>query len=381
MFEKTGLLPDKNLTIAILLLLVFGWIMSFSASLGHFGHYGFFLKQTIYISLGLMLAFTCLKIPLYFYKKYAKYFFVFTLVCLALVFLPEPIGRTVNGSTRWINFVVFKFQPSEMMKIAMILYMADFLVRHEKDVKKPWMGLIKTLIIIGLADVLLLLEMDLGATIIISLTALIMLFAAGVYLMQLTLVGSGLISMVGIWLYIDGLNGGVRWARMTEFWQIELWSNNSEKVYQTKQALIGIARGDWTGVGLGNGIQKYNKLPEPHTDMIFSVIGEEIGIVGMLFVIFTFSFIMLKGFKIAKDALKNRRKYSSYVGFGICTWLSLQFSVNIAMNLGLIPPKGFPLPLVSYGGSSMVFVLIALGILLRIDMENRCKYSKQKKYV
>ena len=268
-----------------------------------------------------------------------------------------------------------------MMKIAMILYMADFLVRHEKDVKKPWMGLIKTLIIIGLADVLLLLEMDLGATIIISLTALIMLFAAGVYLMQLTLVGSGLISMVGIWLYIDGLNGGVRWARMTEFWQIELWSNNSEKVYQTKQALIGIARGDWTGVGLGNGIQKYNKLPEPHTDMIFSVIGEEIGIVGMLFVIFTFSFIMLKGFKIAKDALKNRRKYSSYVGFGICTWLSLQFSVNIAMNLGLIPPKGFPLPLVSYGGSSMIFVLIALGILLRIDMENRCKYSKQKKYV
>jgi cell division protein FtsW len=328
-----------------------------------------------------MLAFTCLKIPLYFYKKYAKYFFVFTLVCLALVFLPEPIGRTVNGSTRWINFVVFKFQPSEMMKIAMILYMADFLVRHEKDVKKPWMGLIKTLIIIGLADVLLLLEMDLGATIIISLTALIMLFAAGVYLIQLTLVGSGLISMVGIWLYIDGLNGGVRWARMTEFWQIELWSNNSEKVYQTKQALIGIARGDWTGVGLGNGIQKYNKLPEPHTDMIFSVIGEEIGIVGMLFVIFTFSFIMLKGFKIAKDALKNRRKYSSYVGFGICTWLSLQFSVNIAMNLGLIPPKGFPLPLVSYGGSSMIFVLIALGILLRIDMENRCKYSKQKKYV
>ncbi len=378
MFEKTGQLPDKPLATAILILLLFGWILSFSASLGHFDSYSYFFKQSVYILIGLVLAFTCLKIPLYFYKKYAKWFFVFTLVCLALVFLPEPIGRTVNGSTRWINFVFFKFQPSEMMKIAMILYMADFLVRQEKDVKKPWMGLVKTLIIISSADVLLLLETDLGATAIISLTALIMLFAAGAYLKQLTIVGTSLISAAGIGLYLDK---GVRWERMTEFWQIDLWANNSEKVYQTKQALIGIARGDWTGVGLGNGIQKYTKLPEPHTDMIFSIIGEETGIIGMLFVIFVFGFIMLKGFKIAKGALKQKRKYSSFVGFGICTWLSLQFSVNIAMNLGLMPPKGFPLPLISYGGSSMIFVLIALGILLRIDMESRCEYSKQKNYV
>jgi cell division protein FtsW len=381
MFEKTGQLPDKNLTIAILILLIFGWIMSFSASLGHFDSYSFFAKQSIFILAGLILAYTCLKIPLYFYQRHARKIFIFTLICLALVFLPEPIGRTVNGSTRWINFIFFKFQPSEMMKIAMILYMADFLIRHEKDVKKPWMGLIKTLIIITSAAILLLMETDLGATAIISLTSLIMLFAAGAYLKQLSIVGTGLISMTGIGLYIDGLNGGVRWVRMTEFWQIDLWLNNSEKVYQTKQALIGIARGDWTGVGLGNGIQKYTKLPEPHTDMIFAIIGEEIGIIGMLFIIFGFGFIMLKGFKIAKDALKQKRKYSSYVGFGICTWLSLQFSVNVAMNLGLIPPKGFPLPLISYGGSSMIFVLIALGILLRIDMENRCDYSKQKKYV
>ena len=378
MFEKTGQLPDKYLTIAILALLTFGWIMSFSASLGHFSSYSFFFKQSAFISLGLILGYICLKIPLYFYKKHAEWFFIFTLVCLALVFLPEPIGVSVKGSTRWINFVFVKFQPSEMMKIAMILYMAGFLVRHEKDVKKPWMGLIKTLIIIASADILLLLETDLGATIIISLTALIMLFAAGTYLKQLTFVGTGLIGVVGIALYLDD---GVRWQRMTEFWQTDLWINESDKVDQTKQALIGIARGDWTGVGLGNGIQKHFRLPEPHTDMIFSVIGEETGIIGMLFVIFTFGFIMLKGFKIAKGALKQKRKYSSYVGFGICTWLSLQFSVNIAMNLGLIPPKGFSLPLISYGGSSMIFVLIALGILLRIDMENRCEYSKQKNYV
>jgi cell division protein FtsW len=377
MFEKTGQVPDKNLLFAILTLLTFGWILSFSASLGHFSSYGYFIKQTIFIILGLSLGYTALKIPLYFYKNHSKLFFIITLICLALVFLPEPIGKTVKGSTRWINFVLFKFQPSEMMKLVMILFMAGFLVRQEKDLRKPYMGFIKTLIIIGSSSLLLLLEPDIGAAFIISATAFAMLLTAGVYLKQLFIVGTSVVAIfVAILFQIPN-----RVERLTSFWREDLWLNESEKVWQTKQALIGIARGDWTGVGLGNGIQKYTKLPEPHTDMIFAIIGEETGIIGMLFVLFTFAYIVLKGFKIAKDALKNNRKYSSYVGFGICTWLSMQFSVNIAMNLGLIPPKGFTLPLISYGGSSMIFALISLAILLRIDMENRCEYSKQKHYV
>jgi cell division protein FtsW len=259
----------------------------------------------------------------------------------------------------------------------MILFMAGFLVRQEKDLRKPYMGFIKTLIIIGSSSLLLLLEPDIGAAFIISATAFAMLLTAGVYLKQLFIVGTSVVAIfVAILFQIPN-----RVERLTSFWREDLWLNESEKVWQTKQALIGIARGDWTGVGLGNGIQKYTKLPEPHTDMIFAIIGEETGIIGMLFVLFTFAYIVLKGFKIAKDALKNNRKYSSYVGFGICTWLSMQFSVNIAMNLGLIPPKGFTLPLISYGGSSMIFALISLAILLRIDMENRCEYSKQKHYV
>jgi cell division protein FtsW len=377
MFEKTGQVPDKNLLFAILTLLTFGWILSFSASLGHFSSYGYFIKQTIFIILGLSLGYTALKIPLYFYKNHSKLLFFITLICLALVFLPEPIGKTVKGSTRWINFVLFKFQPSEMMKLVMILFMAGFLVRQEKDLRKPYMGFIKTLIIIGSSSFLLLLEPDLGAAFIISATAFAMLLTAGVYLKQLFIVGTSVVAIfVAILFQIPN-----RVERLTSFWREDLWLNKSEKIWQTKQALIGIARGDWTGVGLGNGIQKYIKLPEPHTDMIFAIIGEETGIIGMLFVLFTFAYIVLKGFKIAKDALKNNRKYSSYVGFGICTWLSMQFSVNIAMNLGLIPPKGFTLPLISYGGSSMIFALISLAILLRIDMENRCEYSKQKHYV
>ncbi len=377
MFDRTGQLPDKNLLSAILALLAFGWIMSFSASLGHFGSYSYFFKQTIFITLGLSLGYTALKVPLYFYKNNSKLLFIITLIFLALVFLPEPIGRTVKGSTRWINFVFFKFQPSEMMKLVMILFMAGFLVRQEKDLRKPYMGFAKTIVIIGLSSVLLLLEPDIGATFIISATAFAMLLAAGVYLKQLFVVGSIVAGVFTVVLFqIPN-----RVERLMSFWQKDLWLNDSERVYQTKQALIGIARGDWFGTGIGGGIQKYSKLPEPHTDMIFSIIGEETGVIGMMFVLFAFGYIILKGYKIAKDALKNGKKYSSYVAFGICTWLSMQFSVNVAMNIGLIPPKGFTLPLISYGGSSMIFVLISLAILLRIDMENRCKDKKKKQYV
>ncbi len=377
MFDRTGQLPDKNLLSAILALLAFGWIMSFSASLGQFGSYSYFFKQTIFITLGLSLGYTALKVPLYFYKNNSKLLFIITLIFLALVFLPEPIGRTIKGSTRWINFVFFKFQPSEMMKLVMILFMAGFLVRQEKDLRKPYMGFAKTIVIIGLSSVLLLLEPDIGATFIISATAFAMLLAAGVYLKQLFVVGSIVAGVFTVVLFqIPN-----RVERLMSFWQTDLWLNDSERVYQTKQALIGIARGDWFGTGIGGGIQKYSKLPEPHTDMIFSVIGEETGVIGMMFVLFAFGYIILKGYKIAKDALKNGKKYSSYVAFGICTWLGMQFSVNVAMNIGLIPPKGFTLPLISYGGSSMIFVLISLAILLRIDMENRCKDKKKKQYV
>jgi cell division protein FtsW len=374
MFEKTGQSPDKNLLIAILVLITFGWILSFSASLGHFNSYSFAAKQGFFILLGLGAGFFVLKIPISFLKKYSPVFFVITLILLAMVFLPEPIGRSVKGSTRWINLGMFNFQPSEMMKLVMILFMAGFLIRQENDLKKPWTGLLKTLVIVSMADVLLLFEIDLGATVIITITALTMLFVAGVYLKQLAIAGVSLVVGAGIFIY----SSPIRWVRMTEFWQKDLWINDSDKVHQTKQALIGIARGDWTGTGLGAGIQKYSKLPEPHTDMIFAIIGEELGVIGMLFVLFMFAYIIGKSFNIAKEALKIGKKYSSYVAFGICTWFSMQIGVNIAMNLGLMPIKGYTLPFISYGGSSMIFAIITFAIILRIDMENRAGYQKQK---
>ena len=368
---RTRQMPDKSLLSAIFALIIFGWIMSFSASLAYFESYSYFFKQTLFILMGLSAGLVILNTPISVLQKYSIPLFVLSLVLLVVVFFPEPIGHEVNNSSRWINLVYFKFQPSELMKLSMILFMAGFLIRQEKDVRRPWKGFIKTLAIIGIADVLLLLETDFGALLIISLTALAMLFAAGSYLKQLSIVTTGLFVVVGIFIAYNPN----RLDRLTSFW------NDYTQVHQTYQALIGIARGEWFGTGLGAGIQKYALLPERHTDMIFAVIGEELGIIGMLFVLLSFAYILTKGFNIAKLALKKGRKYSSYVVFGISTWLAMQVTVNIGMNIALLPPKGFTLPLLSYGGTSMIFTIISLAIILRVDMENKTNYSKQRKYV
>ena len=374
-FNKTGQSPDTKLLVTIVVLIIFGWILSFSASLAHFDSYSYVRKQGFYIVLGLIVGFFVLKTPLSFFKLHSRKLFIFSLILLGIVVLPDPIGFSANGARRWINFVVFKFQPSEMMKLAMILFMAGFLIRQEKEVTGSLTGIGKTLLIVASSGLLTMLETDLGATIIITITALSMLFIAGSYIKELLMAGAGILGGLALYVFFDP----TRLDRWLSFWMNDLWGKDG--VHQTQQALIGIGRGDWTGTGLGAGIQKYTKLPESHTDMIFAIIGEELGIIGMLFVLFSFAYIINKGFSIAKEALKHGRKYGSYVAFGICTWFSMQVGVNIAMNLGLIPIKGFTLPLISYGGSSMIFSIIALAIILRIDMENRAPYSKQRDYV
>ena len=374
---RTQQMPDMSLLSVILALLIFGWIMSFSASLSYFSSYSFFAKQTLFILMGLSSGLIILNTPISVLQKYSIPLFILTLILLMVVFLPSPIGHEVKGSTRWINFVYFKFQPSELMKLSMVLFMAGFLIRQEKDIRKPWIGFIKTIAIIGITGLLILLETDIGATLIIALTAMAMLYAAGSYIKQLTIVTTVLFLLMAI---VASLIPN-RVERFMSFWTDDFWNDANPKLDQTKAALVGIARGDWFGTGLGGSIQKFKALPERHTDMIFAVIGEELGFIGMLFVLLSFLFILLKGFAIAKTALQKGRNYSSYVVFGICTWFSMQITVNIGMNLGLLPPKGFTLPLLSYGGTSMIFAIISLAIILRVDMENRTKYSKQKEYV
>jgi len=364
-------MPDKSLLSAIIALIIFGWIMSFSASLAHLNSYNWFFKHALFILAGLSAGLVILNTPISVLQKYSIPLFILSLVLLIVVFFPKPIGHEVNGSSRWINFVFFKFQPSELMKLSMILFMAGFLIRQENDIRKPWKGFLKTLGIIFIADILIVLETDIGATLIITMTAMAMLFAAGTYLKQLAYFIPGAFVITSIIVYFEP----------NRFLRIMKYLTDPSQVHQTWQALIGIARGGWLGTGLGGGIQKYTLLPEPQTDMIFAIIGEELGILGMLFVLLSYAYILGKGFNIAKIALKKGRKYSSYVAFGICTWFAMQVTVNIGVNLGLLPVTGFTLPLISYGGSSLIISIISLAILLRVDMENRTNYSKQKKYV
>ncbi len=368
---RTRQMPDKSLLSAIIALIIFGWIMSFSASLAHLNSYNSFFKQALFIVAGLSAGLVILNTPISVLQKYSIPLFILTLVLLVVVFFPEPIGRKVHDSSRWINLVYFTFQPSELMKLSMILFMAGFLIRQEKDVRKPWMGFVKTMAIIFVAVILVVTEKDIGATLIISITAMAMLFAAGTYLKQLAYFIPGAIITTSIIVYFEQN----RLLRVMEY------LTDPSQVHQTWQALIGIARGGWFGTGLGGGIQKYSLLPEPQTDMIFAIIGEELGILGMLFVLLSYAYILGKGFNIAKTALKKGRKYSSYVAFGICTWFAMQVTVNIGVNLGLLPVTGFTLPLISYGGSSLIISIISLAILLRVDMESRTNYSKQIKYV
>ena len=368
---RTRQMPDKSLLSAIIALIIFGWIMSFSASLAHLNSYNSFFKQALFIVAGLSAGLVILNTPISVLQKYSIPLFILTLVLLVVVFFPEPIGRKVNDSSRWINLVYFTFQPSELMKLSMILFMAGFLIRQEKDVRKPWMGFVKTMAIIFVAVILVVTEKDIGATLIISMTAMAMLFAAGTYLKQLAYFIPGAIITTSIIVYFE----------QNRFLRVMEYLTDPSQVHQTWQALIGIARGGWFGTGLGGGIQKYSLLPEPQTDMIFAIIGEELGILGMLFVLLSYAYILGKGFNIAKIALKKGRKYSSYVAFGICTWFAMQVTVNIGVNLGLLPVTGFTLPLISYGGSSLIISIISLAILLRVDMESRTNYSKQIKYV
>ncbi|CAC9492447.1 Cell division protein FtsW [uncultured Gammaproteobacteria bacterium] len=375
MFDTIEQKPDKKLLLAILALTLFGWIMSSSASVGHFGTFSFAFKQGVFILLGIVTGVVILRLPLSFFKRHSLLAFGITLFLLFLVFLPDIGAGKINGAYRWIDLGIFNFQPSEMMKMVMILFMANFLVEQEEYITKSLKGLFKAIFIVSLSGALTIAETDLGATIIITATALIMVFIAGSYIKELFYIGTIILFGLSIFVYFNP----ARWGRAISFWTNDLWGKDG--VYQTKQALLGIARGDWFGTGLGSGIQKYTKLPEPHTDMIFAITGEELGIVGMLFILLSFAYILTKGFKIAAKASKDGRKYSYYVAYGICSWFAMQISVNIAMNIGLMPIKGFTLPLISYGGSSMIFTITALALLLRIDMENRAGYSKRKSYV
>ncbi|OIQ72293.1 lipid II flippase FtsW [mine drainage metagenome] len=365
---------DQNLVWVVLLLLAFGLVMVYSATVAipddpHFARWGqfhFFWRDLVAVGLGLLLGWVAFQLPMSFWQRWAPALFVASLAALVLVLVPF-IGRGVNGSRRWIPAGVFTFQPSELVKLTIILYAANFMVRKQ-DVKQSFAkAFLPMAVALGFIGLLLLAEPDMGAFLVIASVAMAILFLGGVngkMFSALTVV------MIASFVMMIVLSP---WRRDRIFAYLNPWSDNHAQgsAYQLAHALIAMGRGHWLGVGLGGSVEKLHYLPEPQTDFLLAIVGEELGFAGVLAVTLAFAWITRRAFEIGRQALAADRMFSSLVAQGVGVLLGGQAFINIGVNLGLLPTKGLTLPLLSYGGSATLMSLLALALLLRVDYENR----------
>jgi cell division protein FtsW len=286
----------------------------------------------------------------------------FSLFLLTLVLLPG-VGKEVNGSTRWISLGIFNLQVSEAVKLFLIIYIAGYLVRHGEAVRTSLWGFIKPMFMVGLAALLLLLEPDFGATVVIIGTVLGMMYLGGVRFIQfisfLTLFGAAAVLLV--------VSSPYRMERLTSF--LNPWADPFDSGFQLTQSLIAIGTGGWFGTGLGGSVQKLFYLPESHTDFLFAVLSEELGFVGVCMIIALYSLLFYRAVRIALQAEKSGNRFAAYIAYGIGIWLAMQAVINMGVNMGMLPTKGLTLPLMSYGGSSLIVCCMAIGLLLRIHYE------------
>lgn len=363
--------PDLDLPLlgVVIAIASLGLVMVASTSLGlaarQFGEpFHFVLRQLVFLTLGAVAIAVVLRIPLIFWERVARPLWFATLVLLAAVLIPG-IGRQVNGSVRWIPLGPMHFQVSELAKFAAVVYLAAYVVRHAETLRTSARGLLAPMGLLCVAGLFLLLEPDFGSTGVLMATALGLLFLAGVrlwpFLALLLTVGAGLGALAVLSPY--------RLERLTSF--LNPWANPFSSGFQLTQALIAIGRGGWFGVGLGNSVQKLFYLPEAHTDFLFSILAEELGLAGVIAVIALFGFVVWRAFGIARRAERAGRPFGAYLAYGIGLWVGLQAYLNIGVNMGVLPTKGLTLPLMSYGGSSVLVNCVALGLLLRIDREAR----------
>ncbi len=362
---------DHALVWFTLLLLSIGLVMIYSASIAiaeaqfgadRAGHY--LVRHSIYLAVGLMLGFIAFQVPMQIWRKGVSYLFLISVSLLVLVLVPG-IGHEVNGSQRWISLLVVNLQPSEFMKFAMILYAADYVNRKAEDLSFLLKGFLPITIVLAIVGFLLLLEPDFGAFFVVTALAMSILFLGGVSLK----IFIGLISILAAGLYGLILSSPYRLDRVVAF--MDPWADPYGKGYQLSHALIAFGRGEWLGVGLGGSVEKLFYLPEAHTDFILSVLAEELGFVGVTIVVILFAGLIRRAFVIGRLAAKLDMPFSALVAQGIGVWIGLQAVINMGVNMGVLPTKGLTLPLLSFGGSSITAICIALAVLLRIDWENR----------
>jgi len=284
------------------------------------------------------------------------------IVLLGVVLLPG-VGREVNGSTRWIQLGPINFQPSELMKLFFVVYMAGYLVRRSPEVRTTLWAFFKPVVLLSIIGALLLLEPDYGATVVLFATALLMLFLGGVPLLGFV----GWVIFIGAGMAALAVAAPYRLQRLTTF--LNPWADPYDSGFQLTQALIAIGRGEWLGVGLGGSVQKLFYLPEAHTDFLFAVLGEELGVLGMSVVIALFAVVVWRAFRIAAAAERAGHWFGAYLAYGLGLMMGLQAFINIGVNLGVLPTKGLALPLMSYGGNSLAVNCLCIALLLQVSRE------------
>ncbi|MBL4741575.1 MAG: putative lipid II flippase FtsW [Idiomarina sp.] len=368
---STSLYDRVLLTLAVTMLL-FGFVMVASASLptaekltGNPFHFA--LRHTVYVVAGLITLLVTLAVPMQTWQQHSG---KLLLVGLALLVLVLVAGHSVNGAQRWIKIGPITIQVAELAKLFFYIYMASYLARREEEIREALKGFIKPLALLFIAAVLLLMQPDFGTVAVMSATTIAMLFLAGAKLWQFF--GVFITFMLALILLI--IVEPYRMQRMLTFLEPE--KDPFGAGYQLMQSLIAFGQGQFSGLGLGNSIQKLQYLPEAHTDFIMSVVAEELGFIGVVAVISLVLMLVSRALVIGRRCLAIEQRYGGYLAYGIGVWFSLQAFVNIGVASGALPTKGLTLPLISYGGTSLVVSAMAVGILLRIDHERRMSGRK-----
>jgi cell division protein FtsW len=360
---------DISLVFVMLGLLTFGWVMVTSASMlvaldDYNNPYFYSIRQGFFAIISIFLFLLALLIPTKNYEKNFSAFFFIMLIVLVAVLVPG-IGKSVNGARRWIPLIVINIQVAELAKLLAIIFFSGYISTNLKKMNEFKEGILTPIALLGCIAILLLMQPDFGSTVVISICVMGMLFVGGNKAQWYGLLLAAMAAMASILVIVSPY----RMHRITGF--LHPWENANGSGYQLVQALIGFGRGGWFGDGLGNGVQKQFFLPEAHTDFITSVIAEEIGIVGLMVLLCVYLFIVFKALNIAKLAFDLKRHYQAFLAYGIGFWMGFQVFVNVGVNTGLLPTKGLTLPFISYGGSSLLIMCYTIGILLRIDFENK----------
>jgi cell division protein FtsW len=367
--SESSLQFDRSLVFVTGALMLIGLIMVCSASItiadsktGQPLYY--FLRQAAFAGIGLGLAWAVVSVRLAVWQRMAPQLLMLGVVLLVLVLIPG-VGREVNGSSRWLPLGPVNLQVAELIKLFAILYIADYSQRHHGQLHGSFIKVLAPLMLLGVAAFLLLLQPDMGSMVVIMSTVLAMLFLGGARLdvfAALIAVMGGLFALL-VWI------APYRLERLQSF--MDPWADPFGSGFQLTQALIAFGRGDWLGVGLGSSMQKLFYLPEAHTDFLYSILAEELGLIGAMAVIGLFFVFIWRALAIGRAAEMSGQVFGAQIAYGIGIWLGLQACVNIGVNMGALPTKGLTLPLMSYGGSSLVIVCIAIALLLRVDMETR----------